>query len=429
MKVFSDKSSKQEVSQLSLGPLGIIYLDSDFCLIDLDTRALVLLDLPMDPTPGCHVLSLFPEEEKPGLQSLIFAEESSRCQLVKVSKRRILSCSMGHIGSGEDRKPLVILQDVTRFITEITREKEAGEQTRRLNRELEARLEVRTRELADAQKQLIQQAQQAGMAEIASSVLHNVGNLMTSLITSTEMTQARLSERSLEPLHRANRLQGQLLADICENTPKLKALVDYYRCIETRLIGEREDFRDNMQRIRDKSEAVREVIEAMQSYNRAHTAGPTRLHEVVEDALTLQAEAMAGEGILIKRRFDPAPEVILHRPHAIQVIFQLLKNAREALEPMPEDRKEIELLIVKDKTGVRLEVHDKGPGIDPENLADIFSLGYTTKEGFHGYGLHECADAMNRMGGSIRAQSEGPGKGAVFILYFQVAEPEGLEPM
>ena len=65
---------------------------------------------------------------------------------------------------------------------------------------------------------------------------------------------------------------------------------------------------------------------------------------------------------------------------------------------------------------IRLAVEDTGVGLPPENLTRIFGQGFTTKADGHGFGLHSCALAASQMGGSLRAESEGPGHGATFIL-------------
>jgi signal transduction histidine kinase len=71
---------------------------------------------------------------------------------------------------------------------------------------------------------------------------------------------------------------------------------------------------------------------------------------------------------------------------------------------------------------VSIIVRDNGIGIPPENLIKIFNHGFTTKRDGHGFGLHSGANAAKEMGGSLTAESNGPGLGATFTLELPVAK-------
>jgi signal transduction histidine kinase len=73
---------------------------------------------------------------------------------------------------------------------------------------------------------------------------------------------------------------------------------------------------------------------------------------------------------------------------------------------------------------VRIEVRDNGAGIAAENLPKIFTHGFTTKKTGHGFGLHNCANAAQQMDGSLTAYSDGPGRGASFVLRMPVQYAE-----
>ncbi|GAO98540.1 sensor protein ZraS [Caedimonas varicaedens] len=87
------------------------------------------------------------------------------------------------------------------------------------------------------------------------------------------------------------------------------------------------------------------------------------------------------------------------------------------MNPANVNRK-INLSIKKDATGkdVYISVEDNGVGIDPDHLAKIFSFGFTTKKNGHGFGLHASALAAKEIGGSLKVESQGVGKGAVFTV-------------
>jgi signal transduction histidine kinase len=104
----------------------------------------------------------------------------------------------------------------------------------------------------------------------------------------------------------------------------------------------------------------------------------------------------------------------------MQILVNLISNAKHALEESKGPDREIMVAIAKVDGGVRLEVRDSGVGISRENLSKIFNHGFTTKKKGHGFGLHNCANAAQQMDGSLTAYSDGQGKGASFVLRMPV---------
>ena len=88
------------------------------------------------------------------------------------------SALLGHLAS-----QAAISLENARLYAEVQRAETA---LRRANDDLEKRVEERTRELRQAQAQLVETARSAGMAEVATSVLHNVGNVLTSAIINVQ---------------------------------------------------------------------------------------------------------------------------------------------------------------------------------------------------------------------------------------------------
>ncbi|MCP4257802.1 MAG: ATP-binding protein, partial [Planctomycetes bacterium] len=107
-----------------------------------------------------------------------------------------------------------------------------------------------------------------------------------------------------------------------------------------------------------------------------------------------------------------------HKPKLTYIIVNLIQNALESMVKTPADKKEISIQVYQENNKVYLKVADKGCGIDDENIKKIFNQGYSTKKNGHGLGLHSCANYMSEMGGEIKAQSKGEGKGSEFILIF-----------
>jgi len=150
---------------------------------------------------------------------------------------------------------------------------------------------------------------------------------------------------------------------------------------------------------------------------------------VVEDALRMLGESLRRHGIKLVREFEPLPPVTMDRHKVLQILFNLLENARYACLQGKVAQKEITVRLQPSGTGfVRLTVADNGMGIPAENLARIFGQGFSTRKDGHGFGLHSSVLAAQDMGGSLTARSDGPDCGAVFTLEIPLQPPRMAKP-
>jgi signal transduction histidine kinase len=141
------------------------------------------------------------------------------------------------------------------------------------------------------------------------------------------------------------------------------------------------------------------------------------VESLLEDALRLTEPGMVRAGILVVREFEPVPPVEVDRHKVLQILVNLLRNARQAIDGSTLPKRMVQVRIRCDNgPQVLVQVQDSGLGIAPENLTRIFSHGFTTKKDGHGFGLHSGALAAAEMGGSLTVQSEGHGRGATFTL-------------
>ena len=123
----------------------------------------------------------------------------------------------------------------------------------------------------------------------------------------------------------------------------------------------------------------------------------------------------------VERRFSPAPLARVDKHKVLQILINLLRNAKYALDDANRPDKRITISIEPAGEQVRIAVADNGIGIAPENLARIFGHGFTTRQDGHGFGLHSGANAATEMGASLSVQSAGLGHGATFTLDLPVA--------
>jgi signal transduction histidine kinase len=287
---------------------------------------------------------------------------------------------------------------------------------------LEKMVADRTQELKETQKELVEKAHQAGMADIAAGTLHNVGNLLNSVKASVETVESIVGDSPAQNLVKANQLLRENIDRSDEfilNDPRGKKLLRYYLKIEGPVQNAWDQIGQNVKRVIEKINAINDVIAAQQSY--AGVGGlseKVRIADIIEDAVTMQRGTFERHQIRLIREYSEVPEIFVQKTKLIHIIVNVIKNAKEAMLDLSPEKKFLALSITMNDRAIFVRVKDPGCGIAPENITKIFSHGFTTKKDGHGFGLHSCANYMNEMGGKIWAESEGLGKGASFVLQF-----------
>ncbi len=277
-------------------------------------------------------------------------------------------------------------------------------------------------ELKLAQKELIDRAHKAGMADIATGTLHNVGNILTSVLTSAQIMEEILANSRITDFIKAN----QILRDNIDNienfvieNPKGKKLMQYYLVLENKMTEENYTINQHLERLNTKANAITEVIAAQQSYATADSlADAFRLEDIIEDSLTMQYEFIKSYNITIVKNFIDLPPVIIQKTKLVHIMINLIKNAKDAMLSTPPEDRFLRLKMERTEEAAFLKISDSGEGISPEKIQKIFAHGFTTKSNGHGFGLHSSANYMTEMGCRMWAESDGPGKGATFILRF-----------
>ena len=145
---------------------------------------------------------------------------------------------------------------------------------------------------------------------------------------------------------------------------------------------------------------------------------------VVEDALQMNAAAFQRHGIEVIRHYQEVPEIMVDKHKILQILLNLIRNAKYAIDDKRENHEKRLVLGIglNGNNRVKITVQDNGVGIKPEDLTRIFAHGFTTKKDGHGFGLHLGALSAKEMGGSLIAHSDGPGRGALFILELPIAK-------
>ncbi|MEJ2200342.1 MAG: HAMP domain-containing protein [Desulfuromonadaceae bacterium] len=301
-----------------------------------------------------------------------------------------------------------------------TLEQRVLKRTRELQTQVSAK-EKALDELAEAQNSLLELSRSAGMAEVATGVLHNVGNVLNSVnVSCTLLTDQLLASRitnvakiaELLAAHRSN------LPEFLTEDARGQQLPDYLIQLAPVLLEERDQLLHEARSLRERVDHIKEIVAMQQSYGRVsglhETIAPT---ELLEDALKLNSGALTRHGIQVDKEYQDLPPIVTDKHRVLQILLNLIQNAKYACRQGTANPKIITLcLFAEQRDRVYLQVKDNGVGIPPENLARIFQHGFTTRRNGHGFGLHSGALAARELGGRLTVQSDGPERGAVFTL-------------
>lgn len=282
-------------------------------------------------------------------------------------------------------------------------------------------------ELEKLNRKLVETSRQAGMAEVATGVLHNVGNVLNSVSVSATLVSDRLRQSKATRLQRATNLlrekDGQL-AEFLTTDPKGKLLPEYFSVVADQLVAEQAQVVAEMNSVGQHIEHIKEIVAMQQSYAKVSGAfenlSPA---ELVEDALRMNAAAFERHAIEVIREFQKHTSMVcVDRHKVLQILINLIRNAKYAMEARGiRDKRLVVRVGLAGQGRVGIEICDNGIGISPGNLVKIFNHGFTTKKDGHGFGLHSGANAAKEMGGCLSAHSDGIGHGARFILELPIA--------
>jgi signal transduction histidine kinase/integral membrane sensor domain MASE1 len=291
---------------------------------------------------------------------------------------------------------------------------------RQANDELEQRVEERTRELKQAQARLVDTAREVGMSEVASNVLHSVGNVLTSAVINLETMSKEVGTSRIGRLKQATNLlleHRENLAEFLAPGARGRHLPDYLSAAANDLEGEQARLLEDMDALGRHIEHIRKIVHVQQNYARtALMPEECDLAHLIEDALRIQLAALQRHGVSVQRELSPVPRLTVDKHKVLQILVNLLSNAKDALEGVPEGSRNLSVRLSAEGKRVLIEVRDAGCGIAPEVREQLFVHGFTTRKDGHGFGLHTSALAAQLLGGRLMLESEGVGKGAVATL-------------
>lgn len=271
----------------------------------------------------------------------------------------------------------------------------------------------------ELQTQLRDVSRQAGMAEVATGVLHSVGNVLNSLGISASLVQSGLRESRVGNVQRIAALlneQGEQIGRFLASDERGRQIPGYLAQLGDHLNAENQRLQAEARAITAHVEHIGKVVAAQQTY--ARRSGITEavdVAELVDNAIVIHFGMLTH--VQINRHYDPVPHVTLDRHKLIQILGNLLSNARHALKDRTEGQRVLTPRInAQAARWLVIEIEDSGVGIEAAALQRLFEFGFTTKRDGHGFGLHSSAILAKELGGDVSGHSDGPGRGARFTL-------------
>lgn len=271
-------------------------------------------------------------------------------------------------------------------------------------------------------EKLISIARRAGMSEIATSVLHNIGNVLNSVNISVAMIQESLNADATQNLVKVSQMISDNLSkepDYLVKNEKGKLIPEYLINLSNNISVEREKMISETTNLITNIQHIKDIVHMQKDISGLSGINEkVFLPELMDLAIQISSTSPEKDGIKIIKNYTYDSYIIIDRSRILQILVNLIQNAKESLLTLINKQKIMTLSIQKksNEPYIELIVQDNGIGIARTNSTKIFTMGFTTKPTGHGFGLHSCALVAIELGGSLVVESKGVGNGARFIL-------------
>ncbi len=303
---------------------------------------------------------------------------------------------------------------------EINKKQKIEMDLEKLNITLENKVNDRTIKLENLNKKIGSIAREAGMAEVATGILHNVGNVLNSINISASVIREQIKLSKANNISRIVKMLDENknnLGNFIEHDEKGKQIPDFLNLLSTQLEDEKCKILSELDIFGNNIDHIKSIIKMQQSYaGEFGVKEKTSIADLIEDALKININNMDYITIDYHKEKTNIPEAYLDKHKVLQILINLISNAKYALLESNTQAKEIRISAYKDNKNIIIQVQDNGIGIEKEYIDRIFEYGFKRRQNGHGFGLHNCTLIANEINGKIEAHSAGSGKGSCFTL-------------
>jgi signal transduction histidine kinase len=248
-----------------------------------------------------------------------------------------------------------------------------------------------------------------------------VGNVLNSVSVTAESVQKRIRNSKISYLPDVVKLFDEHTSDLggfISTDQRGRKIPAFLTNLTVELIDEQKKCIESLNELTRHVQHVADIIQLQQSYsNTKGLVEPASITELIEDSIKINAESLSRNSVQIKREYAELPAIMLDRHKILQILTNLISNANYAMAAGQQQDKNLTIRVIGPRDGfIFVEVQDNGIGIPKEIMPRIFEHGFTTRKKGHGFGLHSAALSVNELNGSIKAYSDGQGKGALFSV-------------
>ncbi|MCV6590530.1 MAG: ATP-binding protein [Marinobacterium sp.] len=396
----AEKAQAATESIMHAAPDAIITISPRGEILNMNRTTYDMFELPLDKDTESHIRELIPllsDEEI----SIAAGNSSEHTGETRSNRKFPLELNAAPLDNEHNGYTLIVRDITQRKVQEL--------KVQKLN------------------QKLVAASRQAGIAEIATGILHNVGNVLNSVTTSVSLLQNQVSQSSTGRVSKISGLLQQHSNDLPTLfTPGNKGaqLPDYLSGLDERLQQEQQQQQQELDSLSKNIAHIAEIIASQQKFAGHNSViEPLDLAEVLDDALAMHSVQIRSQGIDVVRNFS-ATQIQSDRHSLMQIFVNLVRNACEAIAEQNPNQPRLTLSVDTSATGLAVDITDNGTGLNEDQKHNLFRHGFTTKSSGHGFGLHSCALTAKNMQGQLQAHSDGPGQGCTFSLQLPVSVME-----
>ncbi len=288
------------------------------------------------------------------------------------------------------------------------------------NQKLEQRVAERTEELRILHEKLVNEAHNAGMADVASGILHNFGNVMNSLQIELETLRDNTLHspyvKHLENLYQLLEQPTQL-QEILHDSEKSHRLTALSQALRTQQVEDQDQQAAQLKRTLNQLQVMRSILQYQQNFIKGKESfQDIPIREALDLVLNIKHSVLNQNGIKLTIEGQDKELVHVHKYKFVHVITNLIVNSIDAMKETPMALRRIMISCQVETNALVLRFEDNGSGIPLEVRDRIFRYGFSTKSSGHGLGLHSSAIYMKEMSGTLKLASSQPVQGAAFEI-------------
>ncbi|MBT3232459.1 MAG: tetratricopeptide repeat protein [Calditrichaeota bacterium] len=311
----------------------------------------------------------------------------------------------------------------TKHINELTKkyELEKKEKEAEIFRLKNVELAEANQKLKDAQSKIAHLAHLSGKAEVAVSVIHNIGNVLNSAVTSSVLISESLVDTNVDTLRRTVNLIGNLdisFKKFVSDDPRGEKLPELLNQITDSLEEEIEQHKTKMKTISKSLDHIKSIIDFHQLHSiSSESADNIDINKLLNNIIGFIKPSFDHQKVDLSLDLPKERVMLSTKTHKLEeIIINLLQNALESFVEFEGAKQTVILSLATENNQIHISVKDNGKGIATDKLESVFQYGFTTKSKSHGLGLHSCALSAKDLGAMLSVNSEGKGCGADFNL-------------